>query len=148
MLWAFYSRQEPTRHVLGVRNVPLLEFLDECQQHVGRAWDHAGMRLLCEVAKQAVGRRQARVVTAGEREAIQQLRGALRELGSPRQLRRLPAARESLQVERLRAIADRLNQPGCVPGMTVHQAKGKEWGAVGARFKPGTTVPVRDVALG
>jgi len=69
--------------------------------------------------------------------AIQQLRGALRELGSPRQLRRLPAAREALQVERLRAIADRLNRSGCVPGMTVHQAKGKEWAAVGARFKPG-----------
>jgi DNA helicase II / ATP-dependent DNA helicase PcrA len=68
--------------------------------------------------------------------AIQQLRSALRELGSPRQLRRLPAASEALQVERLRAIADRLNQSRCVPGMTVHQAKGKEWGAVGARFKP------------
>jgi hypothetical protein len=35
------------------------------------------------------------------------------------------------------AIADRINQPRCVPGMTVHQAKGKEWAAVGARFKPG-----------
>jgi hypothetical protein len=48
-LWAFRPWQKPTRHVVGVGNVPLLEFLDESQQHVGRARDHAGMRLLGEM---------------------------------------------------------------------------------------------------
>ena len=69
--------------------------------------------------------------------AIQQLRSALKDLGSPCRLRRLPAAGEAVQVGRLRAIARRLNQSRCVPGMTVHQAKGKEWHAVGARLKQG-----------
>ena len=44
-----------------------------------------------------------------------------------------------MQVGRLRAIARRLNQFRCVPGMTVHQAKGKEWHAVGARLRQGQT---------
>jgi DNA helicase-2/ATP-dependent DNA helicase PcrA len=67
--------------------------------------------------------------------AIQQLRGALRDLGSPRQLRALPAASEAAQQERLQALALRLNHVGCIPGMTIHQAKGKEWTAVGVRLK-------------
>jgi DNA helicase-2/ATP-dependent DNA helicase PcrA len=69
--------------------------------------------------------------------AIGQLRAALRDLGSPRQLRRLPAAREAEQTERLQSIARRLSQPRCVPGLTVHQAKGKEWRNVAVRLKPG-----------
>jgi DNA helicase-2/ATP-dependent DNA helicase PcrA len=69
--------------------------------------------------------------------AIQQLRSALKDLGSPCRLRRLPAAGEAVQVGRLRAIARRLNQSRCVLGMTVHQAKGKEWHAVGVRLKQG-----------
>lgn len=68
--------------------------------------------------------------------AIQQLRNALKELGSPCQLRRLPAVSEAAQTERLEAIARRLSQSTCVPAMTVHQAKGKEWRGVGARLKP------------
>jgi hypothetical protein len=59
-LWALYSWQKPARHVLGIRNVPLLEFVDECQQHVRRTWDHTGMRLLGETAQQPVGRGQSR----------------------------------------------------------------------------------------
>jgi DNA helicase-2/ATP-dependent DNA helicase PcrA len=69
--------------------------------------------------------------------AIRQLRSALKELGSPRRLGTLRAASEAVQLERLHALARRLNQTRCVPGMTVHQAKGKEWRAVGARLKPG-----------
>ncbi len=67
--------------------------------------------------------------------AIQQLRAALRALGSPRQLRSLPAASEAAQQERLHALAVRLNTGACIPGMTIHQAKGKEWGRVGVRLK-------------
>jgi DNA helicase II / ATP-dependent DNA helicase PcrA len=68
--------------------------------------------------------------------AIQQLRSALRALGSPRKLRALPAAREATQQERLHALALRLKSSGCIPGMTIHQAKGQEWSAVGIRLKP------------
>lgn len=68
--------------------------------------------------------------------AIQQLRRVLKDLGSPRQLRALPAASEAAQQERLHALALRLNNIGCIPGMTIHQAKGKEWPAVGVRLKP------------
>jgi DNA helicase-2/ATP-dependent DNA helicase PcrA len=67
--------------------------------------------------------------------AIQQLRAALRELGSPRQLRTLPAASEAAQQERLHALAVRLSTGTCIPGMTIHQAKGKEWATVGVRLK-------------
>jgi DNA helicase-2/ATP-dependent DNA helicase PcrA len=67
--------------------------------------------------------------------AIRQLRAALKELGSPRKLRALPAASEATQQERLHALALRLNSGGCIPGMTIHQAKGKEWPAVGIRLK-------------
>jgi len=66
MLWALYSWQKPARHVLGIGNVPLLEFVDKCQQHVRRAWDHTGVRLLGETAQQSVVRRQPRVVTGGK----------------------------------------------------------------------------------
>jgi len=68
--------------------------------------------------------------------AIHQLRSALKNLGSPRQLRALPAASEAEQHDRLHALSRRLNNRACVPGMTIHQAKGKEWSAVGIRVKP------------
>ena len=67
--------------------------------------------------------------------AIQELRAVLRALGSPRQLRALPAASETAQQERLHALALRLNRGGCIPGMTIHQAKGKEWKTVGVTLK-------------
>lgn len=68
--------------------------------------------------------------------AIQQLRQVLRGLGSPCRLATLPAARETEQRARLQALALRLNNRTHVPGMTIHQAKGKEWSAVGVRLKP------------
>jgi DNA helicase II / ATP-dependent DNA helicase PcrA len=67
--------------------------------------------------------------------AIEQLRRALRNLGSPRRLRTLPAASEEQQQARLHALALRLNDRSCIPGMTIHQAKGREWNAVGVRLK-------------
>ena len=67
--------------------------------------------------------------------AIQQLRGAVRALGSPRQLRTLPAVSEAEQQQRLQALALRLGAGTCIPGMTIHQAKGREWNAVGVRLK-------------
>jgi DNA helicase-2/ATP-dependent DNA helicase PcrA len=66
--------------------------------------------------------------------AIRQLRAALRALGSPRQLRSLPGSSEASQLGRLQALARRMTQPMLVPGMTVHQAKGREWPIVGVRL--------------
>ncbi|MEV0702241.1 UvrD-helicase domain-containing protein [Saccharopolyspora sp. NPDC050389] len=66
--------------------------------------------------------------------AITELRQALRELGSPRQLRRMPEEGELVQRNRLLALARRMNQPHLVAGMTVHQAKGLEWPVVGVRL--------------
>jgi DNA helicase II / ATP-dependent DNA helicase PcrA len=66
--------------------------------------------------------------------AMQELRTALRNLGSPRQLRRLPAERENVQLGRLQDLGRRVAQTNLIPGMTVHQAKGKEWQRVGIRL--------------
>jgi DNA helicase-2/ATP-dependent DNA helicase PcrA len=66
--------------------------------------------------------------------AIKQLRVALRALGSPRQLKALPGPSEAGQLSRLQALARRMHQPTLVPGMTVHQAKGREWPVVGVRL--------------
>ncbi|MBA0124497.1 ATP-dependent helicase [Haloechinothrix sp. YIM 98757] len=68
--------------------------------------------------------------------ALNQLRSALKELGSPRQLRTLPGSGEEKQRARLHSLAQRLNQARCIPGMTIHQAKGKEWPTVGVRVQP------------
>jgi DNA helicase II / ATP-dependent DNA helicase PcrA len=68
--------------------------------------------------------------------AIRQLRTALRDLGSPRQLRALAATGEAQQQARLEALALRLRSGAHVPGMTIHQAKGMEWTAVGVRLGP------------
>ncbi|MGO4649183.1 UvrD-helicase domain-containing protein [Nocardia sp. 2YAB30] len=67
-------------------------------------------------------------------DAIAALRAALRELGSPRQLRRIPGEGEATQQARLLALARRMDMPHPVAGMTVHQAKGREWPVVGVRL--------------
>ena len=65
---------------------------------------------------------------------LQQLRAALRDLGSPRQLRTLRNSAEACQAARLEALRRRLAYARPVPGMTVHQAKGQEWPLVGVRL--------------
>ncbi|MCE7009898.1 UvrD-helicase domain-containing protein [Kibdelosporangium philippinense] len=66
--------------------------------------------------------------------AITALRAILRVLGSPSRLRRLPKAGEAVQQARLLAIARRMGESHLVPGMTVHQSKGREWPVVGVRL--------------
>lgn len=75
---------------------------------------------------------------------IRQLRHSLKDLGSPRQLRALPLTSEAAQRARLLALALRLQQPKCIPGMTIHQAKGREWSAVGVRLKPSQIARIRE----
>jgi len=52
---------------------------------------------------------------------------------SPREMRRAHAA----HTNRLAAIAQRITYPGRpIPGLTAHQAKGREWATVGVRLAP------------
>jgi DNA helicase-2/ATP-dependent DNA helicase PcrA len=66
-------------------------------------------------------------------EALSGLRAALKLLGSPRRLGSMRKDREALQRDRLLALARRMDQERVIPGMTVHQAKGREWPVVGVR---------------
>lgn len=70
---------------------------------------------------------------AGAR-AIAELRRVIKVLGSLRRLRALPSTHEARQQDRLLALARRMDQPHVIPGMTVHQAKGREWSIVGIRL--------------
>lgn len=69
--------------------------------------------------------------------AIDVLRSVLKLLGSTRRLSRLRDESEAVQHRRLLALARRMNQPHVVAGMTVHQAKGREWPIVGVRLTEG-----------
>lgn len=51
-----------------------------------------------------------------------------------RKPQRLKADAESKQLNRLRAFAQRTGRAHLIPGMTVHQAKGREWRTVGLRL--------------
>lgn len=64
--------------------------------------------------------------------ALEQLRQAVRDLGAPRRPRVGAGEAEQRQIVRLGSLAARLRatEP-LVPGMTIHQAKGREWDHVG-----------------
>jgi DNA helicase-2/ATP-dependent DNA helicase PcrA len=70
----------------------------------------------------------------GPMEALRALRNAMVELGAPRRLRAGRAEAERRQLDRLGALARRVRAPRVVPGMTIHQAKGREWDHVGLRL--------------
>jgi DNA helicase-2/ATP-dependent DNA helicase PcrA len=62
--------------------------------------------------------------------ALSLLRETLIGLGS-RPIPRLQAAKEVIRVDRLQQLAARLRSTRLVPGLTIHQAKGREWDEVG-----------------
>ncbi|WP_225724669.1 MULTISPECIES: UvrD-helicase domain-containing protein [unclassified Nocardia] len=64
-------------------------------------------------------------------DALILLRRILKESGSSCQLRPMAAPSEEVQISRLVTLARRLHRPRVIPGMTVHQAKGREWPVVG-----------------
>lgn len=67
--------------------------------------------------------------------ALSALRSAMKELGAPRRPRSGNAEAEGRQVARLAELSLRLRSRGqLVPGMTIHQAKGREWDRVGVRL--------------
>jgi DNA helicase-2/ATP-dependent DNA helicase PcrA len=71
----------------------------------------------------------------GPPEALRTLRNAMVALGAPRRLRAGRADGEQRQLNRLGALARRVRAPRVVPGMTIHQAKGREWDHVGVRLR-------------
>jgi DNA helicase-2/ATP-dependent DNA helicase PcrA len=67
--------------------------------------------------------------------ALQQLRVAVKDLGAPRRPRAGSGDSEQKQVDRFSDLAARLRSSRTlVPGMTIHQAKGREWDNVGVRL--------------
>lgn len=60
------------------------------------------------------------------RAALALLRQILRDAGG-RPIRTLQANQEQEKIDALVALSRRLDKPRLVPGMTVHQAKGREW---------------------
>lgn len=63
-------------------------------------------------------------------DVMDQLRSVMPRLGKKRP-NRLSAAKESIRIEELELLAERLQLGRLIPGMTVHQAKGREWRSVG-----------------
>lgn len=74
---------------------------------------------------------------AGPAAALRALRQAVIQLGGARRPRVGGAGAEQRQVDRLTALARRARAPRVVPGMTIHQAKGREWNHVGVRLSAG-----------
>lgn len=68
------------------------------------------------------------------KDAMTTLRNGMKLLGSSRQLRRLRRNSEDEQLGRLQALALRVGRNELVQGLTVHQAKGREWDRVGVRL--------------
>jgi DNA helicase-2/ATP-dependent DNA helicase PcrA len=67
--------------------------------------------------------------------ALALLRQILRDAGG-RPIRTLRANQEQQRVDALVALSRRLDKQGLVPGMTIHQAKGREWSNVGVHLAP------------
>jgi DNA helicase-2/ATP-dependent DNA helicase PcrA len=71
-------------------------------------------------------------------EALSLLRTILRDIGG-RNIPALSATKEAKRIELLLALSKRLGRSHLVPGMTVHQAKGREWNSVSVHLTPGQT---------
>ncbi len=73
--------------------------------------------------------------TESPRRALAELRLAMRALGAPRRPPSGSATAEQRQLDRLAALSLRVrSSQHLLPGMTIHQAKGKEWDRVGVTF--------------
>jgi DNA helicase II / ATP-dependent DNA helicase PcrA len=82
---------------------------------------------------------------ADRRTTLNLLRSAVKTLGSPRRPPSGNAHAEQRQLDRLAALASRVRASSLVPGMTIHQAKGREWDRVGVAL---TAVEIDHLAAG
>ncbi len=78
------------------------------------------------------------LIKTGCSEALDELRDAIRELGAARRPRISGESSERRQIDRLEKLAVRLSVSApLVPGLTIHQAKGREWDRVGIMLSQG-----------
>lgn len=77
----------------------------------------------------------------GAVEVLDELRDAVQALGAPRRPNRLQDRNEIARVSEVEALSIRLKQGSLIPGLTVYQAKGREWPRVGVVL----TRPQRDL---
>jgi DNA helicase-2/ATP-dependent DNA helicase PcrA len=68
--------------------------------------------------------------------ALRLLRITLRDIGG-RNIPALAAPEEEKRIDLLLAFSKRLGKSRLVPGLTIHQAKGREWRSVGVQLTPG-----------
>lgn len=71
-----------------------------------------------------------------EMQVLQDLRGAIKSLGIRKPSRLRNEENENAAVQNLARLAKRLKQPSVIPGLTVFQAKGREWDRVGVVLSP------------
>jgi DNA helicase-2/ATP-dependent DNA helicase PcrA len=71
----------------------------------------------------------------GATAALALLRTTLTDMGS-QPIRRMKEADEADRIEMLGALGRRIGRTHLIPGMTIHQAKGREWGNVGVHLLP------------
>jgi DNA helicase-2/ATP-dependent DNA helicase PcrA len=76
---------------------------------------------------------------AATERALDELRDGVVALGGARRPPRLTPRGERAQLDRLAALRRRLFQHELIPGMTVHQAKGREWPVVGVALTDAET---------
>ncbi|WP_157930401.1 3'-5' exonuclease [Glycomyces xiaoerkulensis] len=77
--------------------------------------------------------------------ALEQLRDTIKTLRTDgRRPRSLKAESEAEQIGRLQALARRMRRDDLIPGLTVHQAKGREWPAVGLSLSSGEMARLRE----
>jgi DNA helicase-2/ATP-dependent DNA helicase PcrA len=72
--------------------------------------------------------------SGGPQLALSALRQAVKDLGGSRRPPSGSGKAEQRQLDRLSALARRIRSPRLVPGMTIHQAKGREWEHVGVQL--------------
>jgi DNA helicase-2/ATP-dependent DNA helicase PcrA len=89
-------------------------------------------RQVLEDKREATFRPILEMLTQGVQaeEVMEQLRVAISQLGA-RKPNRLSADKQGRRVEELQLLGERLGHRRLIPGMTVHQAKGREWNSVG-----------------
>jgi DNA helicase-2/ATP-dependent DNA helicase PcrA len=74
----------------------------------------------------------------GPAKALAALRQAMKDLGAPRRPPSSSGDSEQRQLDRMAALGKRVRSDAkVVPGMTIHQAKGREWDRVGVRLSEG-----------
>ena len=73
--------------------------------------------------------------TTDARAALALLRATLTDMGS-RPFRKMKGTEEAGRIELLGALGRRLGTAHLIPGMTIHQAKGREWANVGVYLQP------------